>query len=166
MFILSRALAEDGTLNASFTDGAIRRFDEVHINLAVALENGLVVPVILNADKLSLIEIACQRAALVDKARSRGLDPADMAGGTFTITNLGMYPVDSFAAIINPPQAAILSVGQIRRTPVVAEDGSIVSGQVVGLSLTFDHRAADGAAAAQFLSLLIDKLTDPAIDVK
>ncbi len=160
--VVARALIEDGTLHASFEPDGIRYHDRAHIGVAVAVDDGVLVPVIPDADRLTLAEIAGRRSALADRARARRLEPADVQGGTFTITNLGMYPVDAFGAIINPPQAAILSVGRIRPEPV-AVDGQVVVRDVVGLGLTFDHRVADGAAAARFLDLLIRRLENPAV---
>jgi pyruvate dehydrogenase E2 component (dihydrolipoamide acetyltransferase) len=162
IYLVSRAMAKDGTFNCRFEDGAIRYFDEVHIGLAIALRDGLVVPVIHNADRSSLMEIARQRASLVQKARSGSLEANDVTGGTFTITNLGMYPVDHFQAIINAPQAAILSIGRTRQEPVVA-DGAIVARDVIGLGFTFDHRVGNGAEAGKFLALLVKRLTKPGI---
>jgi len=162
IFLVSRALAENGTLNSSFEEGAIRYYDHVHMGLAVALEQGVVVPVIRNADRLTLIEIAQKRSELMAKARARKLKGSDVSGGTFTITNLGMYPIDSFDPIINPPQAAILSVGRFRQEPAV-EKSSIVARDVVGLGLTFDHRVADGAEAGKFLASLIKTLENPVL---
>ena len=122
--LVGRALAKDGTFNAWYEDGAIRYFDEVHIGLAIALPDGLIVPVIHNADRLSVMEIAQRRSELTAKAQARKLTADDIEGGTFSITNLGAYPVDHFSAIINAPQAAILSVGRVRQEPVVS-DGAI-----------------------------------------
>jgi pyruvate dehydrogenase E2 component (dihydrolipoamide acetyltransferase) len=157
IYLVGRALAEDGRLNASFEADGIRYHGAAHVGIAVALAEGLVVPVIRDAHCSSLTDIAWRRAELVDRARSRRLVPADTEGGTFTITNLGMYPVDSFGALINPPQAAILSVGRIRPQAVVAE-GMVVARDMAELGLTFDHRVADGAIAGQFLALLIQRL--------
>lgn len=160
--LVGRALAKDGTFNAWYEDGAIRYFDEVHIGLAIALPDGLIVPVIHNADRLSVMEIAQRRSELTAKAQARKLTADDIEGGTFSITNLGAYPVDHFSAIINAPQAAILSVGRVRQEPVVS-DGAIVVRDVIGLGLTFDHRVANGAEAGKFLALLVKTLTRPGL---
>src|SRR5262249_15056016 len=123
---------------------------DINIGTAVALEEGLVVPVIRNADRLSLLALAQQNRALVDKAQQKKLFPLDYEAGTFTVSNLGMFGVDSFIAIINPPQCAILAVGRV--TPrVVAEDNAIAIRSFMTATLSADHRVVDGAVAARFL---------------
>ncbi|MDB4895833.1 MAG: Catalytic protein of component of various dehydrogenase complexe, partial [Firmicutes bacterium] len=150
--------------NASFVpgptpaDAAIQQHDQVNIGLAVALDDGLVVPVVAGADRLSLLGIAREREALVQAARSGKLSPAQLQGGTFTISNLGAYGVDSFDAIINPPEAAILAVGQVVRKPVVTAEGAVEVRPMLSLTLTCDHRVLDGAAAARLLGSLADRL--------
>lgn len=147
-------------LNASWSKGKILLNDEVHIGLAVAVEEGLVVPVIHRADQLSLGEIAERRSDLVARAESLKLRPEDVQGGTFTISNLGMYGVDAFTAIIHPPQVAILAVGRIAER-VVPLDGRASVQPMMALSLSCDHRVVDGARGAQFLSALADLIEEP-----
>lgn len=145
------ALKKHPLLNSTLTeDEKIRVYEDVNIGVAVATEQGLIVPVIHNADKKSPIEIASKLKELATKAREGKLVKEDVSGGTFTITNLGMYGVDLFTPIINPPEAAILGVGRIVNKPV-AEDEKIVIKPVMTLSLSYDHRIVDGAPAAQFL---------------
>lgn len=154
IYFVARALVKHRQLNASFEPDGIRYYSRAHIGFAVAIDDGLVVPVVRDAHELPLIQIARRTSELAEKARARRLAPADMEAGTFTISNLGKYSVDHFTALINIPQAGILSIGQIRKEAVVLGD-TIVATEMVGLGLTFDHRVADGAVAAQFLSLLI-----------
>ena len=156
------ALAEHPAVLAQWVDGqGLRRPEAVHVGVAVALDpEGLVVPVLRNADKRSLRELAADLLGLVDKAHAGRLSPAEMQGGTFTITNLGAYRVDGFTPIINPPEAAILGVGRIADKPVVVE-GKIEARTMCTLSLTFDHRVVDGAPAAAFLARLAELLERP-----
>jgi pyruvate dehydrogenase E2 component (dihydrolipoamide acetyltransferase) len=152
-FILSasaRALKDFPSLNAAFTDQRVEIYSDINIGVAVALEEGLVVPVIRNADRLSLQELAKQSRELAEKARKKKLFPLDYEGGTFTVSNLGMLGVDNFIAIINPPQCAILAVGQV--TPRVVPHGEgIAVRPMMTISLSADHRVVDGAIAARFL---------------
>jgi pyruvate dehydrogenase E2 component (dihydrolipoamide acetyltransferase) len=146
----AHALKDFPSLNSSLSDQGIRLHSDIHLGMAVALEEGLVVPVIRNADRLSLIELAAQSRQLVDKAQSKKLFPLDYEGGTFTVSNLGMLGVDSFTAIINPPQCAILAVGRVAPR-VVAEDGMFAIKSMMTATLSADHRVADGAIGARFL---------------
>ncbi|MDW8186334.1 MAG: 2-oxo acid dehydrogenase subunit E2, partial [Anaerolineae bacterium] len=130
------------------------------IGLAVATDEGLVVPVIHHADRLALEEIAARRQELVERARSGRLRPEDVQGGTFTISNLGMYGVDAFMPVVNPPQAAILAVGQITER-VVPVHGQPAVQPMLTLTLACDHRAVDGARAAQFLTTLAELIEEP-----
>jgi pyruvate dehydrogenase E2 component (dihydrolipoamide acetyltransferase) len=155
--VVARTLVQHRRLNASFEDEGIRYFAAAHIGVAVALDEGLVVPVVRDAHVSTLAQIAQRRAELIAKARAHRLEPADVEGGTFTISNLGKYSVEYFGALINPPQAGILSIGRIRKEAVVLGD-ALVASEMVGLGLTFDHRVVDGAVAGEFLSLLIDNL--------
>jgi pyruvate dehydrogenase E2 component (dihydrolipoamide acetyltransferase) len=134
---------------------------EVNVGIAAAVEDGLVVPVIAGADRLSLAQITERRTDLVTRARERRLRPADLEGATFTISNLGMYAVDGFSAIVNQPQAAILAVGRVLER-VVAVDGAALVRPTLRLTLSCDHRAVDGARAAAFLSDLGDLIEEPA----
>jgi pyruvate dehydrogenase E2 component (dihydrolipoamide acetyltransferase) len=126
------------------------------INIAIAQDNGLAVPVIEKADSLSINQIGQQSGKLIEKAKSGSLDPSAMPEATFTITNLGMYDIDCFTAIINPPESAILAIGKINKKPV-ADEGQVVIKPIITLSLTYDYRIIDGVAAAKFL-LSIKKL--------
>ena len=147
-------------INAGWRDGTIHWNKEIHIGIATAIEEGLVVPVIHNADQQSLSEIAAQRKDLVDRAHVGKLRPQDVVGGTFTITNLGMYKVDAFNAIINPPQAAILAVGRIADR-VVAVEGQPQVRPMMIFTLSFDHRVVDGAGGARFLDDLANFVEEP-----
>jgi pyruvate dehydrogenase E2 component (dihydrolipoamide acetyltransferase) len=152
-FILSacaRALRDFPSLNAAFTDHCVEIYSDINIGMAVALEEGLVVPVIRNADRLSLQELAKQSRELADKAQKKKLFPLDFDGGTFTVSNLGMFGVDNFIAIINPPQCAILAVGQVAPRVVAYGEGIAVR-PMMTMSLSADHRVVDGAIAARFL---------------
>ncbi|HEV8364996.1 MAG TPA: 2-oxo acid dehydrogenase subunit E2, partial [Gemmatimonadaceae bacterium] len=153
-------LAEHPFARGSWKDGAIVQHAEINIGVAVAIEDGLVVPVIHRADTLSLAEIASRREELVTRAQSGKLRPADITGGVFTISNLGMYGVDAFNAIVNPPQAAILAVGRIADR-VVALNGQPAVAPMMVLTLSCDHRAIDGARGAQFLGALADLVEEP-----
>ena len=144
----------------SWKDGAIIQHEHASVGLAIAIEDGLVVPVIHDADTLSLADIAALREELVTRAQSGKLRPADITGGVFTISNLGMYGVDAFNAIVNPPQAAILAVGRIVER-VVAAGGQATVQPTMVLTLSCDHRALDGARAAQFLGALADVVEEP-----
>ncbi len=153
-------LKDHPRLNASWADGNIQWNDEINVGIAVAIDEGLIVPVIRNAVGLSVTEIAVQRADLVARAKEKKLRPADISGGTFTLTNLGMYNVDAFDAIINTPQAAILSVGRIADR-VVPLNGQIVIRPMMVMTLSVDHRVVDGARAAQFLDELANLIEGP-----
>jgi pyruvate dehydrogenase E2 component (dihydrolipoamide acetyltransferase) len=144
-------LARHPGCNASYVDDKIRRYREVNINIAVATDAGLLVPTLRNCDKKSLREISEETKALAEKARSRKLRPREMMGGTFTISNLGVFGLEGSFSIINPPQALILTTGAIREAPV-ARDGALAVGTVMRVTLSCDHRAVDGAAGAAFLA--------------
>jgi pyruvate dehydrogenase E2 component (dihydrolipoyllysine-residue acetyltransferase) len=142
-------LLSDSPLNAVLVDGVITRFEAVNLGFAVALPDGLIVPVIHDCQKLGVMEIATQVDALAKQARQHTLELSDVTGGTFTISNLGMFSVDSFTPIINPPQVAILGIGRLQ------------TGSRLTLSLTIDHQAIDGAPAAKFLSDLEAAIAHP-----
>jgi len=146
----ARALKDFPSLNSTFTDQGIKVHADISIGMAVALDEGLVVPVIRQADRLSLAELAVQSRELADKAQKKKLFPLDYEGGTFTVSNLGMLGVDSFTAIINPPQCAILAVGRVAPR-VVADDGMFAIRSLMTATLSADHRVVDGAIAARFL---------------
>ncbi len=157
------ALREHPRLNSRLEDGSIRVQPEVHVGFAVALEEGLIVPVILDADAKPLKQVAREAAELAGKARTGNLTPDDLTRGTFTVTSLGMYDVDVFTPIINPPQAAILGVGRIVDRPAfVGDSGTQVERRsFLTLSLTFDHRLLDGAPGAQYLQSVRRNLQQP-----
>ena len=156
----ARALRDCPAMNAQVTEEGIWRKDFVHIGVAVALEEGLVVPVIRNADKKTLPELSECIRGMANKARSGALSPEDCEGGGFTVSNLGMYGLEEFMAIINPPEAGILAVGQIADAPV-AVDGRVEIHPVMKLTLSYDHRVIDGAPAAKFLTGIKEYLENP-----
>ena len=158
--LVAAALRQHPRLNAAWQAGAIVENAAINIGLAVAVEDGLLVPVIPRADALGLGEIAARRQEVVARAQSGKLRPDDMQGGTFTISNLGMYGVDSFSAILNPPQAAILAVGRIAER-VVPVAGQPAVRPMLTLSLSCDHRVVDGARAARFLEALAELIEEP-----
>ena len=154
------SLARFPRLNSFWDDGKIVTNPDINVGLAIAVEDGLLVPVVHSADRLRVDEIAARRADLVARANGAALLPDDFAGGTFTISNLGMYGVDAFNAIVNPPQAAILAVGRIADR-VVAVDGQPAVRPMMTLTLSCDHRAVDGVRAAQFLDALVGMIEEP-----
>jgi len=154
---VAKALSEYSMINSTLEDDRIKVFEEVNVGVAVATDYGLVVPVIHNADRKSLKEIDALVNELTEKARQGKLAKEELSGGTFTITNLGMYAVDFFTPIINPPEAAILAVGKITEKPVVV-NGKIEIKPMMMLSLSYDHRIVDGAPAAQFLQKVKEKI--------
>jgi len=158
--LVGATLARHPRVNVSWKDGALERHAEINIGLAVALEDGLVVPVLHRADTLGIAEIAARREDLVSRAQSGKLRPGDIQGGVFTISNLGMYGVDAFSAIVNPPQAAILAVGRITDR-VVPVGGQPAVQPTMVLTLSCDHRALDGTRGAQFLGALADLIEEP-----
>ena len=160
--VCAAALMLHREVNAQFTDEAIVLYPTANVGLAVAAPQGLVVPVIRSAERLTLAEIATARADLVSRSREGKLQRADLEEGTFTISNLGMFGVESFTAVLNPPQAAILAVGATveRAVPL---DGELVVRPMVTLTATFDHRAVDGAPAAEFLQAVKERLEEPAL---
>jgi pyruvate dehydrogenase E2 component (dihydrolipoamide acetyltransferase) len=158
--VVARVLAKHPRLNASWSGETIRRNADINVGLAMAVDDGVVAPVIANADRLSVAQTAVQRAELSERARAGKLRPADLAGGTFTISNLGMYQVDAFSAIIIEPQAAILAIGGIADR-VVALEGKPVVRPMLTLTLSSDHRVVDGARAAQFMEDLVQALQIP-----
>jgi pyruvate dehydrogenase E2 component (dihydrolipoamide acetyltransferase) len=144
----------------SATDGTTLRWNShVHLGLAVSLEQGLVVPVVRNADELTLAELNARSKELAEKARNGKLGPDDMTGGTFTISNMGMLDVENFTAIINPGESAILAVSSTLQKPVV-RDGQVVVRSILKMTLSADHRLIDGAMAARFINAVKQKLED------
>ncbi len=158
--LVARILLRHPRMNASWTGEGVRANAEINIGLAMAVEDGVVAPVIHSADKATLIEIATQRRNLTERARSGKLRPSDLAGGTFTISNLGMFGVDAFTAIIIPPQAAILAVGRIADR-VVPIEGRVEVRSMMTLTLSSDHRVVDGVRAAEFLRDLVEAIGSP-----
>jgi pyruvate dehydrogenase E2 component (dihydrolipoamide acetyltransferase) len=158
--VTAAALRQHPRLNASWVKESIVLNPEINVGLAVAVNDGLVVPIIHNADQQGLSQLASRRAELVAKAQAGKLSPDDIGGGTFTISNLGMYGVDAFNAIVNPPQAAILAVSRIADR-VVALNGQPAVQPMLTLSLSCDHRVVDGARGAQFLQTLAGLMEDP-----
>ena len=160
--VCAQALQRHPDVNVQFTEEALLRFPSANVGIAVAAPQGLVVPVIHSVERLSLAEVAERRAELVERARDGRSSWHDLEGGTFTISNLGMFGVEQFIAVLNPPQAAILAVGATEDRPV-ARDGEIVVRPMMTVTLTVDHRAVDGAPAADFLRTVKTFLEDPAL---
>ena len=156
------ALLRHRELNAQFADDELRIFPSANIGLAVATERGLVVPVLREVERKSLVQLAVERGQLVERARTAKLTKEDLEDGTFTISNLGMYGVEIFTAVLNPPQAAILAVGAIEEKPVV-EEGELVVRPMMAMTLTCDHRAVDGSNASEFLRELKLLIEEPGL---
>lgn len=154
------ALRMHPDVNVSWLDDTLRYNKHIHIGVAVAVEEGLLVPVVRFADNKSLSHISAEVKELATKASNKQLQPADWEGNTFTISNLGMFGIEEFTAIINPPDACILAIGGIKQTPIV-KDGQVVPGNVMKVTLSCDHRAVDGAVGAAFLKTLKGLLEDP-----
>jgi pyruvate dehydrogenase E2 component (dihydrolipoamide acetyltransferase) len=160
--IVASALMRHRPVNANFVDGKIHRFASANVGLAVAAPSGLVVPVIRDADRKSVQQIAADRADVVVRARDGKLQLADLEGGTFTISNLGMYGIEQFVAVLNPPQVAILAVGSIEDRAAVI-DGEVAVVPTITLTLTCDHRAIDGSEGAEFLRTVKQLVETPAL---
>jgi pyruvate dehydrogenase E2 component (dihydrolipoamide acetyltransferase) len=156
------ALMRHRDLNALFAGDEVHIYPTANVGIAVAVPHGLVVPVITNCERKTIAEIAAARADLVSRTRGGKLERADLEDGTFTISNLGMYGVDRFIAVLNPPQAAILAVGAIQERAVV-EDGEVVARPVMELTLSCDHRTVDGATASEFLADVKAFLEEPGL---
>uniref|UniRef100_UPI0010413729 dihydrolipoamide acetyltransferase family protein n=1 Tax=Actinomadura roseirufa TaxID=2094049 RepID=UPI0010413729 len=157
---VATALREHPAVNVSYTGENLLFHRRIHVGVAVAVEDGLVVPVIRDADGKSVSSIGAEARELAGRAREGKLKPQEMSGGTFSVSNLGMFGVRAFAAVINPPEAAILAVGAVRDEPVV-RDGQVVPGKRMAVTLSVDHRACDGATAAKFLATLAGLLEAP-----
>jgi len=160
--MVAKALEDNPSMNCAYVDGSVKLFKRIDIGLVTAVEGGLVVPVIRQANKKSLEEITQARAELVQKARDGKLSMAEMRGSTFTISNLGMFEIDQFSAILQPPEAAILAVGRIADKAVV-RDGQIVIRPMMTLTLSIDHRILDGVIGSQFLQSLKNYIENPVI---
>jgi pyruvate dehydrogenase E2 component (dihydrolipoamide acetyltransferase) len=157
---VAAALRQHPDVNVSWLGDKMRKNHHIHIGIAVAVKDGLVVPVVRFADNKSLSHIAAEIKDLAQKAHEKKLQPSDWEGSTFTISNLGMFGIEDFTAIINPPDACILAVGGIKETPVV-KNGQIVPGNVMKVTMSCDHRAVDGAVGSAFLKTLKGLLEDP-----
>jgi pyruvate dehydrogenase E2 component (dihydrolipoamide acetyltransferase) len=160
--VTASALMRHRDVNAHYIDGEVHIYPSVHIGIAVAAPQGLVVPVIPQAERRSIAEIAAARAELVGRARDNKLQHGDLQGGTFTISNLGMFGIEQFIAVLNPPQVAILAVGSTEER-VVVRHGEFVAVPTMTMTLTCDHRAIDGAVGAQFLQTLKQLVEQPAL---
>ncbi len=160
LWVLSRVIPEHPKINAAWTGEKIRLFRQVNIGIAADTGQELVVPVIHRCGRRSFSEITAERSRLVEAARKGGLTPEDMDGGTFTVSNLGMYGIHSFQAILNPPQSALLTVGEISGA-LAMEDGKIVERSLITMSLSCDHRVMDGAEGARFLKQLKEVMERP-----
>jgi pyruvate dehydrogenase E2 component (dihydrolipoyllysine-residue acetyltransferase) len=160
--VCAAALMRHRAVNARFAGDAIELHATADIGIAVAIPKGLIVPVIRGCERKTIAELAAARADLVERARSGKLQSADLEGGTFTISNLGMYGIEQFVAVLNPPQAAILAVGAASERPVV-EEGELVVRPTMTMTLTCDHRALDGATAADFLRTVKTYLEEPGL---
>ena len=147
--------------NAAYVDGKVECYSRINVGVAVAVEDALLVPVVFDADRKSLTEIAADTKRLAGAARRRALGPDDLHNGTFTVSNLGMFGVSAFTAIIDPPQVAILAVGGARRAPFEDETGRVVFRDLMTVTLTSDHRVVYGADGAKFLSRLRELLEQP-----
>ena len=161
MKAVASVMAKHPGCNASYVNDKIRFYSEVNICLAVAVEGGLLTPTVRQCDRKSIVEIGEEARSLVEKARAKKLRPRDSMGGTFTVSNLGMFGIEEFAAIINSPQALILAVGCLRTTPVVRND-KVEIGSRMKMTLSCDHKVVDGAAGAAFLADLKSVLENPA----
>ncbi len=157
---VAAALRRHRACNAWWQDDHIRYFNDVHLSMAVAVEEGLITPVIRHADRKSLREIATEARALAERARARKLKPEEYTGGTFSVSNLGMFGIDEFTAVINPPEAGILAVGALTAKPV-ATDGAVTVRRRMRVTMSCDHRVIDGATGAAFLQTVRQMLENP-----
>jgi pyruvate dehydrogenase E2 component (dihydrolipoamide acetyltransferase) len=160
MMACAKSLRKHPQVNSSWEGDNIRQWGGVHVAMAVALPTGLITPVIRNTDGLGILQIAQMSRALATRAKGGELKPEDYTGGTFTVSNLGMFGIEEFTAIINPPQAAILAVGTTIQTPWVQKDQVVVQPRMK-MTMSCDHRVVDGALGAQFLQTLVTCLEDP-----
>jgi pyruvate dehydrogenase E2 component (dihydrolipoamide acetyltransferase) len=158
---VANALRDHPRVNGAYRDGKFEQYSRVNIGIAVAAQNALVVPTIFDADTKSLGQIARDAHELAEKVRDGKITPPEVAGGTFTISNLGMYGIDEFTAVINPPQAAILTVGALKKKPAVDDNGRLVARDQMRLTLVSDHRILYGADAAEFLARVRELLEQP-----
>ena len=156
----AHALTKHPACNAWFQEDHIRYWHEVHIGMAVAVEDGLITPVIRNAERKSLADIGREAKELAERARNRRLQPSEYTGSTFSVSNLGMFDIDQFTAVINPPEAGIIAVGSIVQKPVVV-DGQLTPRRRMRITMSCDHRVIDGATGAAFLRTLKQMLENP-----
>ncbi|MGB7589410.1 MAG: dihydrolipoamide acetyltransferase family protein, partial [Solirubrobacterales bacterium] len=154
------ALREHPRANGAYRDGRLELYSRVNVGVAVAARDALVVPTIFDADRKGLRQISTESRVLAQRVRDGQITPPELSGATFTVSNLGMFGIESFSAVINPPQAAILAVGAIRESPVV-RNGELAAGHLMGLDLACDHRILYGAPAAEFLATIRSSLEEP-----
>jgi pyruvate dehydrogenase E2 component (dihydrolipoamide acetyltransferase) len=159
---VAMALRSHPKVNASWRGDVIRYNKHIHIGIAVAVEEGLLVPVVRFADGKTLSQISTETKAYAQKAKDKKLQPADWEGNTFTISNLGMFGIEEFTAIINPPDACIMAIGGIKETAVV-KDGKLVPGHVMKITMSCDHRAVDGATGSSFLQRFKHLMENPVL---
>ena len=157
---VAHSLKKNPNVNSAWMGDFIRRNDHVHIGVAVAVDDGLLVPVVKFADTKGLMQISAEVKDFAQKAKDKKLQPSDWEGNTFTISNLGMFGIESFTAIVNPPDSCILAIGGIKQVPVV-KDGALVPGNVMKVTLSCDHRVVDGATGAAFLQDFKQFLENP-----
>jgi pyruvate dehydrogenase E2 component (dihydrolipoamide acetyltransferase) len=160
LYVLGRVLREHPKLNASLEDDTIKVWQRVHVGLAVDTERGLLVPVVRDVDQKGLLPLAAETRSLIKRARAGQCTPDELSGGTFTLTNLGMFGIDAFTPLINLPECAVLGVGRIKRQPVMVGE-EVLGRDMVWLSLTFDHRLVDGGPAARFLQRVVQLVERP-----
>ena len=160
MKLVAAALRNNPRLNAMWHNNTIVLNEKINLGLAVAVAEGLLVPVIKDVDQKGVLQLAEETRTLVERARNGQCTPDELGGGTFTLTNLGMFGVDAFTPLINLPECAILGVGRIKRQPAIMGD-KVVGRQMVWLSLTFDHRLVDGGPAARFLQRVMQLVEGP-----
>lgn len=158
LFAVSRTLQQFPAFNAHFLGDKILRYSHVHLGVATDTAKGLLVPVLRNSDVLSLKQLSLQTKALVGKCKDGSIAPDDLTGSTFTVSNVGSFGIEAFTPVLNVPEVAILGVGTIALKPVEDEDGDVAFIEHIGLSLTMDHQAVDGADAARFLRSLMDNI--------
>lgn len=158
--VAAAALIEHRLVNASFQDKTVRYYERADIGVAVAIEDGLITPIVRSADRKSLSAIAREVRELAERARHRKLRPEEYTGASFSVSNLGMFGIDEFTAVINPPEGAILAVGAMSAKPVVS-DGAIVVRQMMRVTMSCDHRVIDGATGAKFLQTFKKILENP-----
>ena len=155
------ALREFPRANGAYRDGKFEHYSRVNVGVAVAAQEALVVPTVFDADVKGLRQIAAEARALAARVREGTITPPELSGGTFTVSNLGMYGISNFSAVINPPQAGILAVGEVKRKPAIADDGSIEPRELMGVTLACDHRILYGADGAMFLRRIRQLLEEP-----